>query len=65
MAKTQQQYLVTNEWIKRFEGDLEDIKSDQHHFNPVIQNAIIGGIESILTDLRQEVEEYERINKIG
>jgi predicted transcriptional regulator len=64
MIKNERQYRLTKAQAEKFERALAEMKEslgDHAAVNPILQQAIINGMESQLADLRLQLEEYEAL----
>ena len=66
MIENHQQYEATKTQAKKFELALERLSSgtdagDQNKVHPLLQKAESDALQSVLSDLRQEIEEWESV----
>jgi ribosome-binding protein aMBF1 (putative translation factor) len=64
MIKNERQYRLTKTQAEKFERALAQTKEnpgDRTAVNPILQQAMINGMESQLADLRMQLEEYEAL----
>ena len=58
MIKTEAGYKQTLKWIKEFEETVKNLKIELSH-NPTLLKIELAGIQSQLTDLRNQAHQYE------
>jgi ribosome-binding protein aMBF1 (putative translation factor) len=64
MIKNERQYRITRRQIERFEEalvQLSEHEAERSQLDPILRKAEEDGINSILAELREEVQEYEAL----
>jgi ribosome-binding protein aMBF1 (putative translation factor) len=63
MIANERQYRITKAWADRFADALARAREHTEHLHPRIRQAMQEGIESQLTELREQLADYEALRQ--